>query len=222
MLILTAGVAWRPLAAQTDSLSHSSAAPQSAQPDTAVRVSLPDSDQPAMPPEVANYRRVYSAKLLVDGVPGMAYQYARDQDVAVVYVTQYDPTVALRTSNDTIDLVRDDYTTAFDTLCTLALQNDANVSWYAHNEDDVHIGKHTYRGYVFRYALFRKPGGGQGCQGRPLRTEGWSFYQQTYALPQGLVRIRGHLQPFESMGNGALPIFAKDLIAAMVQDPGGA
>lgn len=222
VLVLAAGVAWRSLPAQADSLSHAPAAPQPAQPATAVRVGLADSDQPAMPPEVVNYRRVRSAPLLINGVPGMVYQYARDQDRIVVYVTQYDPAVALRTSNDTINLVRDDYTTAYDTLCPLAQQHDANVSWYAHTEDDVHIGKHTYRGYVFRYAFFRRPGGGQGCQDRPVRVEGWSYYQQTYALPQWLVRIRGRLQAFESVGNGALPIFARSLLAAMVRDPGTA
>jgi hypothetical protein len=222
VLILTASVAWRSLPAQGDSLSASSVTPQRVQHDGGSRTALADSAQPAMPREVVNYRRVYSAQLIVDGVPGMAYQYVRDQDLIDVLVTQYDPAVALRTSNDTIDLVRDDYTTAFDTLCTLAQQNAANLSWYVHTEDDLQIGKHRYRGYVFRYAIFQRPGGGLGCQGPPVRGEGWSYYQQTYALPQWLVRIRGHLQAFESLGNGALPIFSKSLIAAMVRDPGTA
>lgn len=224
LFILTAGAAWRSLPAQADSLSHSSTPPQVAQPATAVRVTPTptptDSAQPAMPAEVVNYRRVYSAKLLLDSVPGMVYQYTRGQDRIDVYVTQYDPARSLRTSNDTIDLVRDEYTKAFDRVCGEALQNGADVSWYAHTEDDVHIGNHTYRGYVFRYAVYRRPGGGQGCNTRPVRIEGWSHYQQTYALPQGLVRIRGRLQPFESVGNGALPMFSKWLIAAMVRDPG--
>lgn len=222
VLILTASAAWHSLPAQVDSLSHPSTAPQSAQPATAVRVPISDSAEPAMPPELLSYRRAFAAKLVVNGIPGMAYQYVRDKDVIDVYVTQYDPAQALRTSNDTIDLVRDDYTTAFDTLCALAQQHDANVSWYVHNEDDVHIGNRTYRGFVFRYALFRRPGGGEGCQSRPVRVEGWSFYQQTYALPQWLVRIKGHLQAFESVGNGALPMFSKGLIAAMVRQSGAA
>lgn len=218
VLVLAAGVASRTLLAQADSLSQSSAAQQ----DSASRVGLTDSAQPVMPPEVIHYRRVSGAKAVVDGVPGMTYQYARGQDLIDVLVTQYDPARALRTSSDTIDLVRDDYTTAFDALCNLASQNDAYVGWYAHMEDDLQIGKHTYRGYVYRYAFFRRPGGGGGCEGRPLRVEGSSFYRQIYALPQWLVRIRGHLQPFESLGNGALPIFSKSLIAAMVRDPGTA
>jgi hypothetical protein len=222
LLVLTAGVAWRALPAQADSLSRSSAAPQPEQRATAVRVGIPDSAQPAMPAEVVNYRRVYSAKLLLDSVPGMMYRYARGRDVIDVYVTQYDPAVRLRTSEDTVDLVRDEYARAYDRVCDEALHNDASVSWYAHAEDDLHIGNHTYRGYVFRYALFRQANGGEGCRSRPVRIEGLSFYQQTYALPQGLVRIRGHLQPFESVGNGALPMFSKSLVAAMVRGPGTA
>jgi hypothetical protein len=222
VLILTAGVAWQPLSAQADSLSPSSAAPAIGQRVPSGSVGPSDSAQSAMPAKLLDYRRVHTTKMVVDGVPGVAYQYARGQDQVNVFVMQYDPARALRTPDDTIGLVRDEYTRAFDTVCSMAVQNDADVSWYAHEEDDLSIGKHKYRGFVFRYALFRRASGGRGCQGPPARVEGASYYQQTYALPQGLVRIRGHLKAFESLGNSALPVFSKDLIAAMVEDARGA
>jgi hypothetical protein len=221
VLILTAGVAFQPLPAQTDSVSQSSAAPQSGQRVAGGSVGLRDSTQPAMPSELLDYRRVRATKVIVDGVPGAVYRYARDQDLVDVFVMQYDPAAALRTPDDTVSLVRNDYTTAFDTVCTMAAQNDADVSWYAHEQDDLSIGKHTYRGFVFRYALFRRSGGGRGCQGPPVRIQGVSYYQQTYALPQWLVRIKGRLKTFESLANSSLPVFSKGLIAAMVQDTRG-
>ncbi len=174
---------------------------------------------PAMPGAVRGYRLVQGP--VADSVAGSVdYRYARGDDSVDVTVIPYDTARGLRARDDTLDLLYTEYSIAFDTLYSLADRNRVKIKFYFHREDDLHVEGHTYRGYAMRWTWQSQDGRQSWCNGSfvmpTVDRQGASCYQQTYALPDGLLRVRAAFSIGEGAVNGELHGLANELIAAIV------
>jgi hypothetical protein len=178
-----------------------------------------ESNQQALPKTVRGYHLVTGP--IVDSTGVVRYAYARSEDRIDVSLTPYAPNRPLGRLDDTVSLVENDYAVMYDTLTDLAQNNDATLRVYFDREDDVHVNGHTYRGWVTRWTWVARDGHRIGCDQSFLThgslREGWSCYQQTYATPQGLLRVNAQLNPGESVGGGDLPVFGNELLAEMTK-----
>jgi hypothetical protein len=183
---------------------------------------------PAMPSEVGPYRLVSGP--VADSLAGsLNYRYAQGEHSVDVSLVPYDAGASLREVEDTLDLLYNEYSVALDTLSSLAERNRVKIAFYFHGEDDFHsfqsedhrhLKDDRYRGYVMSWTWESQDGRERGCDPSfltqaPIRL-GSSCYQQTYALADGLLRIRGHLYGADRTSNGDLPLFSNNLVSAIV------
>lgn len=179
-----------------------------------------ESNQQALPASIRGYRLVSGP--VVDSTGITRYAYARAEDKIAVSLASYASDERLRSTEDTVNLVENDYGVMFDTLTDLARNNNAELRVYFDREDDLHVNGHTIRGWVTRWTWVSRDGHRIGCDPSFLITgalhEGWSCYQQTYAMSGGLLRVSAQLNPGESVGGGELPVFGNELAAAMTKD----
>lgn len=173
---------------------------------------------PAMPGEARGYQLVGGP--VADSVAGSVdYRYARGVHSVDVSLMPYDTTRGLRVRDDTLDLLYTEYSIAFDTLYSLADRNRVKINFYFHREDDLHFKGHTYRGYAMRWAWKSQDGHQSWCNGSFVMPTvgrlGWSCYQQTYTLPEGLLRVRAELNTGEGAANGELRGLANEFIGAI-------
>jgi len=147
---------------------------------------------------------------------------ANRRDSVEVSVSPYDAATVLRTAKDTIALVGSDYDVARDTLRQLASQYGVKLNIRV-ARDDADIAGRTYHGYVLSFNFVETSSPYRaGCdaaflKSRALRTKTFC-YQQTYALPDRLVRIRAAVPPGETVADADLSFFARNLVAAMVRE----
>ena len=178
------------------------------------------SEQRTLPASVRGYRLV-SGPVLDTASSAVRYTYARGPDKIDVWLAPYASDERLRSEDDTVSVVQNDYAVMYDTLFTLAQRNDATLRVYFDHEDDLHVNGHTYRGWVSQWTWVARDGHRIGCDPSFLTRGtigvGWSCYQQTYATPQGLVRVCARLNPTESVGGGDLFPFSNELIAEMTK-----
>lgn len=177
---------------------------------------------PALPPSARGYRLVQGP--LMDTATGvLRTQYRRDRDRIDVSLTPYDTATPPRTTDDTVEVVRDDITLMYDSAIRLAKNNDARVERYVDREDDVHINGHTYRGWEARWAWESHLDRGTGCdiaflQGSAPATS--SCYQQSYATPHGLLRVSSQLKSYEGEATVIdIAAFANKVLAAITSQP---
>ncbi len=176
---------------------------------------------PVLPASARGYRLAEGPVL--DPTTGvLRSQYRRQQDRIEVSVTPYDTAAVPRTTDDTVQIVRDDIYVMYDSVTRLADNNDARVERYVDREDDVHINGHTYRGWVAHWAWEARLERDRGCdivfvtQGRASTSS--SCYQQNYATPHGLLRVRAQLGP-QGASIGELTAFSNEVLAAIVSQP---
>jgi hypothetical protein len=178
-------------------------------------------NEPPMPSEVRGL-------LLVRGpVPDSAtgsldFRYARGEDTVDVSIAPYDTARAarLRFKDDTLDMLYTEYSIAFDTLYSLADRNRVKINFYFHRQDDLDLNGHKYRGYAMRWTWKSQDGRRIGCDPSfltpaPARV-GWSCYQETYVLPNGLVRIRAQYNSSEGVARKELSGINNDIVASIV------
>jgi hypothetical protein len=174
---------------------------------------------PLMPGQVRRYRLVRGPIADVEN-GALDYSYANGGDSIDVSLVAYDTATTMLSQGDTLDLLDSEYSVAQDTLTVLAQQNDARFVVYSHGEDQVHLGRRTYLGLAFRWSWVSMHMRRQGCDPSFLTQAairlGWSCYQQSYALPDGLLRIKAQLYGGETVANGELTVFTNDLITAIV------
>jgi hypothetical protein len=174
---------------------------------------------PAMPGQAAGFELVRGP--VADSLAGsLDYLYAQGDDSVEVSLTPYDSATKLRARDDTLDYLFTEYSVASDTLTLLAERNGLKINFYFHREDDLHLNGHKYRGYVMRWTWKSQDGHRSGCDASFVTPAairlGWSCYQQTYALPEGLLRVRAQLDKQEGTANGELRGLSTDLVAAIV------
>jgi hypothetical protein len=178
-------------------------------------------NEPPMPSEVRGYLLVRGP--IPDSAAGsLDFRYAHGDDSVDVSLAPYDTARAggLRVKDDTLDLLNTEYSIAFDTLYSLADRNHVKINFYFHRQDDLHLNGHKYRGYAMRWTWKSQDGRRIGCDPSfltpaPARA-GWSCYQETYALPNGLLRIRASFNSGEGAARKELGGISNDIVASVV------
>jgi hypothetical protein len=191
---------------------------------TTAAATSPSWTAPSVPADLRRYH-LDKGPITDPASPGVTYWYGRGQDSIEVSLSPYDPMDNLFATGDTLDLLDNEYSTALDSLRSLADQNAVTFVDFSDGENHLQIGGRNYLGIAFRWTWQDRKMGRTGCdpsflKGSAIRF-GWSCYQQTYALPQGLLRIRSELYGGETVSTSEVAVFTNELVAAIVGGRGG-
>jgi hypothetical protein len=192
-------------------------------PQVAAAATTAEASPPWTPPSVpVDIRRYHQGRGPITDTEnhGVTYWYGHGEDSIEVSLEPYDPTANLLARGDTLDLLDTEYSTALDSLRSLADQNAVRFVDFSYGENHLQIGGHNYLGIAYRWTWQDRQMGRTGCdpsflKGAVIRL-GWSCYQQTYALPQGLLRIRAQLYGGETVSTNEVAVFTNELVAAIV------
>jgi hypothetical protein len=185
-----------------------------------VEVQAGTSPPAALPASARGYRLAQGP--LLDARTGILQaQYRRGEGRIDVSLTPYDAPRALRTTDDTVQIVHDDIVVMYDSVIRIADNNDARVERYTDHEDDVHINGHTYRGWMSLWTWKSRDDRLDGCDAAFLKgiPTGTECYQQSYATPHGLLRVCARLGPVEGGAVVEFAAFASAIVSAIGSQP---
>jgi hypothetical protein len=185
VLLMTASTVYQATAnAQTDSIRRDTTAGGAGAAPTNPTTTGSEARPLSMPAELRRYRLADSVRLAGDN-PGVRYTYTHDKrDKIQVFVSMYQATAALRTTEDTVALIEGDVDVLRQSLDAAFKQGDLTAfQSLRERADDLATGGRTVRGFMMLAALTHR-GAGTAQINDPLSCSAADMAQNSGKCPR--------------------------------------